>query len=166
MKQLFARNKIRGVSFHRTGAPLTRKSEQEIWRITPDLHREIRNARPAPLSRNDILRLLEDFARVELHSLVLESIEQCGRWRQIQRLLERTVEEPQGAKQHPWSELSGHPPDAILPDEATLLLATRHIYRQWRHRLDVLELIAEGQSTHHTEMVYSMKHGRRGQLPR
>lgn len=140
---------------------MVRNAAGELWKVAPDLAKEIEEALPATLSRLDIHRLLEDFQRNELHALVSESIEQCGRWRQIQRLLERAVPEAQGTDDRLWSDFSNTSSKSLLPDQAALLLATRHLYRQWRHRLDVLELIAEGQGTHQAEMLYSMRNGRR-----
>ena len=134
---------MQGVSFHvrRTGIaspPQSHLLPQLDTRsgVGPHEIRSLRasaeQARPDNFSKMDIERLMADFARHEVHTLVLDAIDAAVRWKQLTDTLERHVS-------------PGDETREFADDEIDALLAARTTLRLWRHRLQMLEMIADAQ---------------------
>jgi hypothetical protein len=146
MKRILRQN-IRGISFHsrRSGVGKTPAPQALLRGHSPLLSDPETMARlaegsdaPPPLDRRDIGRLLGDFGRQELHTLVSDAIDAAVRWKQLCDALERSLG-PMGSP--------------ILGDEERILstriveafLGARRTLQLWKHRIEILEMIADAQ---------------------
>jgi len=128
---------MQGVSFHvrRTGISRVRQSPEASAPLASEIHSvaaSAEQARPQDFRKTDIERLMADFARHEVHTLVLDAIEAAVRWKQLTDTLERHVS-------------PGDETRVFFDDEIKALLAARTTLRLWRHRLQMLEMIADAQ---------------------
>lgn len=138
-------HRIRGVSFHRQRSSAQGASSSTRLFSTdrpPQLDEEsLAEARPAPLKRQDIHRLMFDTTRVELHALVIDCIEHVGHWRQLSNAFDnyismhRARDDNQAISEEPGRVTNDH----FLATEANA------IYGLWRHRLEMLEWISQSQ---------------------
>lgn len=161
--RLFSRNRIRGISFHKTRGSVSARVPQlrfdknagssldllsmhspsdSFW-TGPTLE-QIRDTAPTPLSRSDLLRLLGDHARNEIHTLVSEAIEQLTRLRHLTQSVDRFA-----PRADPQRRFLHEDKDAAT--EAHPLFETaielQRIQRLWKLRLEVLEMITMAQSS-------------------
>lgn len=137
-------HRIRGVSFRRQRS-LTRGATSAKFFATErpiQLDEEsLEAARPAPLKRQDIHRLMFDTTRVELHAMVIDCIENVGHWRQLSHAFDNYIS-MRGT--HENEQLVVDEPASVTHDH--FLAAEAHaIYGLWRHRLEMLEWISQSQ---------------------
>jgi hypothetical protein len=132
---------MQGVSFHvnRTGiqrAPTRDKANSQSRKELLSIIISAEHAQPTDFTKSDIRRLMADFGRQEVHTLVSDAIDAAVHWKQVTDSLERNVSldliQKQEARQ-------------LLEDEVGALLAARKTLRLWRHRMQILEMIADAQ---------------------
>ena len=146
----FPRRRIRGISFRHTrpGNPqANRKFRPDLVPLVTLSTHEMARAKPKPFDKSDIHRLLCDLGRQELHTLVTDCIEHVAHWRQITSRLRPIVEEVREFAEAVHLTFSEN---ATLPQRTDWILAyleAQAVYRLWRHRLTMLEMIADAQSS-------------------
>lgn len=146
MKRI-VRNRIGGVSFHvrRPGiqrGPGTRTPSRHLPALLGQdslSERPDGSGAPAPLEPRDIHRLLGDFGRQELHTLVSDAVDAAVRWKQVVDALERNA--PLG------DAFGAEPRGFVSPRAVEALLDARRALRLWRHRLEILEMVADAQKS-------------------
>lgn len=141
---LLSKNRIRGVSFRRERSTPLKGSPAPHSTWSGPTAEQIRQSAPHPLRKTDLARLLRDFGRNELHTLVSETVDQLGRVRQIVGTLRRLPTE---------SEPDRRFLDADDADESTtqplqnVALEMMRVHRLWKLRLEILEMIAMAQDS-------------------
>lgn len=162
VNRLFSRSRIRGVSFRHGRAPLAAgRSEKSRGASGSDFGlppldsfpspfwngpsaEDIRNSAPRPFKSADLHRLLGDFGRNELHTLVSEAVEQLVKLKQISKSIERLSPDAEPDRHflqlEESSESSAHP----LQDVGVEIL---RVQRLWKLRLEVLEMVAMAQDS-------------------
>ncbi len=133
----FSRNRIHGVSFHvqRTGIARPTRAGSATDRPLEEIRSVAQSAKhgqPPDLTKSDIRRLLEDFGRQELHTLVSDAIDAAVRWKHVAESMERLFALDDDKR-------------IYEADEVGALIEARTTLRLWRHRIDVLELVADAQ---------------------
>lgn len=159
--RLFSRQRIRGVTFrHGRATTASRRSSDRksgpskstaatagssFGRagsfVSPE---NIRNSAPQPLRNTDLRRLLEDFGRNELHTLVSEAVEQLVQLKQLNQSFLRFI--PDTAPDRKFLNTDDHDDLAANPMQETGVELLR-VQRLWKHRLDVLEMVAMAQDS-------------------
>lgn len=159
--RLFSRQRIRGVSFrHGRSSPASRRparsqgdagspfkpgplsSSDTLW-SGPSVE-SIRNSAPWPFKKNDVHRLLADYGRNELHTLVSEAVEHLVQLRQLTQSFQRFV--PDVAPDRKFLESDGGEETVAHPLQETGIEIMR-VQRLWKHRLEMLEMIAMAQDS-------------------
>lgn len=165
VNRLFAKNRIRGVSFRHRRASLTGGRGTSAGGVDDGMSQfsgsldsmmsarwagpsvqDVRKSAPQAFKKNDLARLLGDYGRNELHTLVSEAVEQLSRLRQITQSIQRfapTHEPDRHFFNHELqeeSESSGHP----LQDVGIEIL---RVQRLWKLRLELLEMVAMAQDS-------------------
>lgn len=141
------RHRIRGVTFHRQRSSSHASGSSRFFstRRPPQLdEKSLQEAHPTALSRDEIYRLAFAGSPHEIHALVLECIDQVGHWRQLSHAFDNYIfmRRPEdNTAEALLSEVVRVDHDSFLAVEA------RTIYLAWRHRLDMLELIAQAQKS-------------------
>ncbi len=143
MKKALTRSRIQGVSFHRNTSSVPNVTKKYMNRppfVTPS-HSPAHGA-PQPLSRHHIRILLQDLARQTLHTLMTESVEMTSQWRHASRALDKNVgdtffDDPR-SKQKSDEETQTN-------EQAETLVQARATFRFWKHRVAILEMIAQAQ---------------------
>lgn len=165
----FSRNRIQGISFHiqRSGVGLRRATSQGLSgpldlmaegrqstagsvHGESELQKAALAGKPQPLSRTDIRRLLADFGRQELHTLVSDAIESAVRWKHVADAAERLVAN------------DGSDARVNHEEDVCALVETRTTLRLWRHRIEMLEWIADAQRSLQT-LGRTQQHARKPQ---
>lgn len=141
---LLSKNRIRGVSFRRgRTSPVTSSFATDSTWSGPSAE-QIRQSAPRPLRKTDLSRLLRDYGRNELHTLVSETVEQLGRLRQIVGSLRRlpTESEPDRRFLNPddADDTDAHPLQNVA-------LEMTRVQRLWKLRLEILEMVAMAQDS-------------------
>lgn len=146
MQKLFANGRIRGVSFRRN---VTRSHGQRasISAPLPEgfslTHKMLDDAKPPHLCTREVRKLLLDTRRHEVHALVSETIEHLSHWKQISHALDSylLLDANGRSSSFNWDD------DVPRNHEERRLLAVevRSVFLMWRHRLSMLELIADAQ---------------------
>ncbi|MEN9809090.1 MAG: hypothetical protein RLZZ488_657 [Pseudomonadota bacterium] len=141
---LLSKNRIRGVSFRRgRSSPVSNSLSVDSTWSGPSAE-QIRQSAPRPLRKTDLSRLLRDYGRNELHTLVSETVEQLGRLRQIVGTMRRlpTESEPDRHFLNPddSDDSDAHPLQNVA-------LEMMRVQRLWKLRLEVLEMIAMAQDS-------------------
>ena len=166
MRNVLSRQRIQGISLNRKTPSTARNSAPRvnIENNSSDALalQKILNSKPIPFSNSDIHRLLGDMGRTELQHLVSETIESISHWRQALRRIEKS--ELKATNRWDWdandSKFEKNVQNYSLTVAQTLELEVRAQYRVWKHRLEVLELIASGQSSVHWEIRNNKRHKR------
>jgi hypothetical protein len=155
--RLFSRQRIRGVTFRhgRSSAGAGRSKDsgtsgpQAIGSVLGKKNsstsaENIRNSAPPPLLERDLHRLLGDYGRNELHTLVSEAVDQLVQLKQLNQSFQRLM--PDSAPDRKF--LNTDESEELLADP---LLETGvelvRVQRLWKHRLDMLEMIATAQDS-------------------
>lgn len=153
MKQLLFKNRIRGVSFHRKGSGIGASRFQEnAVRLPEDIVRlskeELRRGRPQNLTSQQVAHLLLDSQRHELHQLVIECIDHVTHWKQLAQALEKYLSRPShGVSLELACGMDNveNEDTRFSNEKLNFALEVRSIFLLWKHRLSILELIAEAQ---------------------
>lgn len=159
--RLFSRQRIRGVSFrHGRSSPASRRPAKtqgdagspfnwgplsfsdSPW-SGPSVE-SIRNSAPRPFKKTDVHRLLADYGRNELHTLVSETIEHLVQLRQLSQSFRRFV--PDVAPDRKFLEPDVGDETVAHPLQETGIEIMR-VQRLWKHRLEMLEMIAMAQDS-------------------
>ncbi|MBM3381634.1 MAG: hypothetical protein FJY29_04245 [Betaproteobacteria bacterium] len=148
----FTRNRIRGVSFRRSTSSLpgsrsrgadTFSVEQDSSLLTLSLQ-EIRKTEPAAFKPKDILRLLADQGRQEVHALVSDAVDHLGQLRQLERSLLRFTSEQETKRQLLGAESLE---DGRIHPMDELRVEVMRLQRLWKMRLEILEMVAMAQNS-------------------
>ena len=142
----FSRNRIQGISFHvqRSGVGRVRVKGSSLppLPLVPAggellgghaLRCAALEGKPSDFTRADIRRLLEDFGRQELHTLVSDAIDAAVRWKQVSDAIDKLVASERGETR------------VYREDDVGALVEARATMRLWRHRIEMLEWIADAQ---------------------
>ena len=169
--RLFSRQRIRGVSFRHGRSPTSSRGNSGRSGDTPLASEpaarsafaragsaaspeNIRNSAPQPLRNTDLRRLLEDFGRNELHSLVSDAVDHLVQLKQLnqsfQRLLPDSAPDRKFLASEDQEDLHADP----LRETAVEIM---RVQRLWKHRLDMLEMIAMAQDSLRNFSVKSPK---------
>lgn len=149
MRRLFARNSIRGVTTHRRSYGASAKRDYvklstldtSPFQITKKMLQE---GKPAELCSIKIRALLLDTPRHEIHALVSEAIEHLSHWKQLLHALESYLARKGSLEL--YLENSAFEDEDLEPNEQhNFALDVRANFQLWKHRLAVLELIADAQ---------------------
>ncbi len=159
--RLFSRQRIRGVSFrHGRSSTASRRPARsqgdfgssfksgplsftdKLW--SGPSAESIRNSAPRPFKKTDVHRLLADYGRNELHTLVSEAVEQLAQLRQLSQSFQRFV--PDVAPDRKFLEPEVGEETAAHPLQETGIEIMR-VQRLWKHRLEMLEMIAMAQDS-------------------
>lgn len=143
----FTRNRIRGISFHHArGAAFTRQRNDRrappAW--SGPKADDLRNSKPAPLSKSDINRLLLDHSRAEMHELVSQSIDHLIQLQQLAHSLKKLI---------PATEVNRHDIELDETDQQEAhpmqltALEVVSLQRVWKLRLELLEMIVMAQNS-------------------
>lgn len=173
MRNALSRVRIRGVSFRRTGPQGTGAGhKKDPTHVRPRLQlsqQELAQGAPPPLTAPDLNRLLKDLGRQELHTLVSDCIDHVSRWRQIANAMDvqaglagdlagpRRMRSNSRAVEGLLPLALGGEADPLTPDgnpTQILALEARAVFRLWRHRLEMLELVAGAQRSIQFEKKY------------
>lgn len=157
MQKGIQRSRIKGMSFRSHATSGSRlASPKNILQQPPEWNSSAcEKGAPLQLSRTDIVRLLHDGSRHELHTLVTESIEHCSNWRQIARALEYHTDSSifENDRHHEDGRISAFENTKL----AESLIEARKNLRLWNHRLTMLEWIAAAQSSMRWELLLKQK---------
>jgi hypothetical protein len=144
MKKPLSRNRIRGISFHRT-APSGqggRCSKKQHPQTDIDINALMAGA-PTALSRAEIHKLLQEHGRHTLHTLMSDSVEIASQWRQASRALDKKFETFFFLEMRDANIDS----ESIAKEQVETLLQSRRNFRLWKHRIAILEMIAAAQQS-------------------
>jgi hypothetical protein len=141
-----SRSRIQGVSFHRQKPPLPQgqsrsrgaPNERKLARLPHENSEDLdpflsEHAAPAPLTAADIHALLGDFGRQTLHTLVSDAVDAAVRWKQIAETLEKN------------QRLAASSETVLREETVDAVLGARRTWHLWKHRLEILSLIADAQ---------------------
>jgi hypothetical protein len=103
----------------------------------------VRAGAPQDFSTADIHRLLGDWGRNELHSLVSEAVDQLTQFRQLAQSMERLW--PEIAPDRRFLMIDSHDDDADSLSEARVEIL--RVQRLWKLRLELLEMMAMAQDS-------------------
>lgn len=129
------RQKIKGISFRRRSYRGGVRTHNEMLPPIDDV--DLKEAHPPLLTPKDVTRLLKDLGRQELHTLVSDCVEHASHWHQLRRHVEK--------QETSYKKVTDELPKASA--EQLRAIEVRYLHRMWLHRLRLLELIADAQSS-------------------
>lgn len=143
--QKLSPHRIRGVSFRRQRVSQSESRSNRPFATERPPHLDeiaLKEARPLPLQRYEINRLIYDTSRTELHALVIDCIEHVSRWRQLSHAFDKYIS-MRDSKTFDAVKIEDEP--SRTTTDHHLATETRAIFSLWRHRLEILELISQTQ---------------------
>lgn len=168
MKPVLFRGRIRGITHRKLHSTLIGRTPGTNKPVNSDnfalTEAELKSALPQPFSHSEIYSLLCDLGRQRLHTLVSDCIDHTSHWRQVSSVLDRQLNRVQNSqirKMESSSDLlllngddAGYWPGANTDPRQWLALEVKRVYRLWKHRLSMLEMIADAQNPAQWEMRF------------
>ena len=139
------RNRISGISFRKRSF---RKRQAKIEAINPldldELYLQAKSDDPAPLTRAQIFELLGEHGRHILNSLQSDCVDKVARWTGILDLIKKNFNSINVFEQEK-DLLERNDFFSRLNSETEVYLEAKRLVLLWKHKLIILEMIANAQ---------------------